>query len=82
MRKLDAMFIELKRVLDDKGVHVNVEEVKELMDYNEHEQENEFYYQRMVDKMEYERALNMYNGLANAIKIVAKAQMQERKEVA
>ena len=82
MRKLEGYFIELQYVLMGKGVITTIEQVKEFVDYNEHEQANEFYYQRMLDKMEYEKELNNFDGLANGIKLVAKAQMQERKEVA
>lgn len=84
MKRLEAMFIEFNKVLKAKGVVATIDQVKEMLDYNEHEQANEFYQQRMEDKMDYERALNMYDGLANAVKLVydTKVQMQDEMEVA
>lgn len=63
MRKLEAMFIEFQVVLKAKGIEVELAEVMEMLDYHEWEQET-----YMEVKMEYERNLNHYNGLANAIK--------------
>lgn len=76
--KLDKLFSELNSVLQAKGVDVSITQLKELMDYREWDQES-----YMVAKMECERDLNCYSGLANAIKITAlNEQMQHETEVA
>lgn len=78
MKKLEAMFIEMNSVLKAKGVDVSVTQLKDLMDYQDWDQES-----HMIAKMEYERELNFYSGISNAIKItVLNKQMQHDSEVA
>lgn len=72
LQKLNQMFEDLHEVVKAKGVLMNIDQLKQAMDFTEYEADREDIVSFMICKLEAEYDLNKYDGLANAIKMVYK----------
>lgn len=72
LQKLNQMFEDLHEVVKAKGVLMNMDQLKQVMDFTEYEADRVDIVNFMISKLEAEYELNKYDGLANAIKMVYK----------
>ena len=72
LQKLNRMFEELHEVVKAKGVLMDIDQLKQAMDFTEYEADRGDIVTFMISKLEVEYELNKYDGLANAIKMIQK----------
>ena len=72
LQKLNQMFEDLHEVVKAKGVLMNMDQLKQVMDFTEYEADRIDIVKFMISKLEAEYELNKYDGLANAIKMIQK----------
>lgn len=72
LQKLNQMFEDLHEVVKAKGVLMNMDQLKQVMDFTEYEADRVDIVNFMISKLEAEYELNKYDGLANAIKMIQK----------
>lgn len=72
LQKLDRMFEELHEVVKAKGVLMDMDQLKQAMDFTEYEADRDDIVTFMIGKLEVEYELNKYDGLANAIVMIHK----------
>ena len=72
LQKLNRMFEELHEVVKAKGVLMDIDQLKQAMDFTEYEADRCDIVTFMISKLEVEYELNKYDGLANAIKMIHK----------
>lgn len=72
LQKLNQMFEELHEVVKAKGVLMNIDQLKQAMDFTEYEADRSDIVNFMISKLKMEKEFDNYKGLANAIKIVYK----------
>ena len=72
LQKLNRMFEELHEVVKAKGVLMDINQLKQAMDFTDYEAERVDIVNFMINKLEAEYELNKYDGLANAIKMIQK----------
>lgn len=72
LQKLDKMFEDLHEVVKAKGVLMNMNQLKQAMDFTDYEADRVDIVNFMISKLEVEKELDNYKGLANAIKMIHK----------
>lgn len=72
LQKLNQMFEDLHEVVKAKGVLMNIDQLKQAMDFTDYEADRSDIVNFMISKLEMEKEFDNYKGLANAIKIVYK----------
>lgn len=72
LKKLDKMFEDLHEVVKAKGVLMNIDQLKQAMDFTDYEADRVDIVNFMISKLEVEKELDNYKGLANAIKMIHK----------
>ena len=72
LQKLNHMFEELHEVVKAKGVLMDIDQLKQAMDFTDYEAGRGDIVNFMINKLEVEYELNKYDGLANAIKMIQK----------
>lgn len=72
LQKLNRMFEDLHEVVKAKGVLMNMDQLKQAMDFTDYEADRGDIVKFMISKLEAEYELNKYDGLANAIKMTHK----------
>lgn len=77
LNRMVEMLQELNEVVKEKGLDLHINELERHLDFTDHERENERAVMYMVNKLEIEKALNNYNGLANAIRMAVQYEQQQ-----
>ena len=72
LQKLNRMFEDLHEVVKAKGILMDIDQLKQAMDFTEYEVDRGDLVTFMISKLEAEYELNKYDGLANAIKMIQK----------
>ena len=72
LQKLNRMFEDLHEVVKAKGVLMDIDQLKQAMDFTDYESDRGDIVTFMISKLEVEYELNKYDGLANAIKMIQK----------
>lgn len=72
LQKLNRMFEDLHEVVKAKGVLMDIDQLKQAMDFTDYEAGRGDIVNFMINKLEVEYELNKYDGLANAIKMIQK----------
>ena len=72
LQKLNRMFEDLHEVVKAKGVLMDIDQLKQAMDFTKYEADRGDIVTFMISKLEVEYELNKYDGLANAIKMIQK----------
>ena len=77
LQKLNQMFEDLHEVVKAKGVLMNMDQLKQAMDFTEYEADRIDIVKFMISKLEAEYELNKYDGLANGIVNIYKFEHRE-----
>ena len=77
LNRMVEMLDELNEVVKTKGVHVEIDEIERHLDIFKHGRELEQNVKHVINKLEVEKALNGYNGLANAIRMAVQYEQQQ-----
>ena len=72
LQKLNRMFEDLHEVVKAKGVLMNINQLKQAMDFTDYEAGRNDIVNFMISKLEMEKEFDNYKGLANAIKMIHK----------
>lgn len=76
VQRLNEMLKEVAEVVKAEGVELNQQEMHKAMDITEYEINNENIVNFLVNKLEMEKELNNYKGLAHGIVITHKFEHQ------
>lgn len=75
--KMVEMLHELNEVVKTKGVHVEIDELERHLDIFKHGRDLAQNVEHVINKLQIEKELNGYNGLANAIRMAVQYEQQQ-----
>jgi len=71
------MLQELHEVVRAKGIVLDMDELERHLDITKHGREDTRNVEYVINKLEIEKALNGYNGLANAVRMAIQYERQQ-----
>lgn len=75
--RMVEMLQELNEVVKAKGVNIELDELERHLDIFKHGRELAQNVEYVINKLEIEKELNGYNGLANAIRMAVQYEQQQ-----
>ena len=77
LNRMVQMLNDLNEVVKAKGVNIELDELERHLDIFKHGRELPQNVNHIINKLEIEKDLNGYNGLANAIKMAVQYEQQQ-----
>ncbi len=77
LSRMVEMLQELHEVVRAKGIVLDMDELERHLDITKHGREDTRNVEYVINKLEIEKALNGYNGLANAVRMAIQYERQQ-----